>query len=57
MGTVSVDGKPLGEVNPSGTFEIPAGLHKVEVANPDQGVKTFIVEVEAGERKKIEVKR
>lgn len=57
VGTVSVDGKPLGEVNPSGTFEIPAGLHKVEVANPDQGVKTFIVEVEAGERKKIEVKR
>jgi serine/threonine protein kinase len=54
---LSVDGKDFGLVDASGAFEIPAGLHKVEVTVPGLGVKTYIVEVEPGERKRIEVRR
>ena len=52
-GRVFLDGKLLGNARPTAAFRIPAGLHTVIVRNPKLGVRSFIVDLKRGERKRL----
>jgi len=54
-GTVLMDGEPLGDADPFLSAVIKPGLHTLEVRAPGFGARKFIVELEAGEVKEIEV--
>ncbi|MDF1527294.1 MAG: serine/threonine-protein kinase [bacterium] len=55
-GSVFMDGELVGEANPSLTFDVKPGLHKLEVKNSRFVTRKFIVELEPGEFKEIEVR-
>jgi hypothetical protein len=53
---IYMDGKQLGEVALSGTFEVEPGEHSIVAQNPRFGKRSFIIKVEPGEMKEIEVR-
>jgi serine/threonine protein kinase len=55
-GRVFMDGILLGNARPSLAFEVKPGLHKLEVRHPKFGARKFIVELDPGEEKRIDVK-
>jgi len=55
-GKVFMDGELMGNAGPTLDFEVKPGLHKLEVKNPKFVSRKFIVELESGEEKSIEVK-
>ena len=55
-GSVFMDGELKGKADPSIALEVQPGLHRVEISHPDLGSRKFIVELEAGEEKELEVK-
>jgi len=56
VGRVFMDGELMGNARPSLAFDVKPGLHRLEVRHPKFGSKKFIVELDPGEKKSIEVK-
>ena len=55
-GRVFMDGELMGNARPTLYFDVQPGLHRVTVRHPEFGSRKYIVEVEAGEEKELEVK-
>jgi serine/threonine protein kinase len=53
---IFMDGEFLGEVTLEGAFEVEPGLHTIVAQNSQLGERKFIVEIEPGGTKKIEVR-
>jgi hypothetical protein len=56
VGRVFMDGELMGNAKPSLAFEVKPGLHRLDIRHPKFGSRKFIVELNAGEKKEIEVK-
>jgi serine/threonine-protein kinase len=56
VGRVFMDGELLGNAKPSLAFDVKPGLHRLEIKHPRFGSRKFIVEVDPGEKKSIEIK-
>jgi serine/threonine protein kinase len=55
-GSVFMDGELMGNASPSLAFDVKPGLHTLEVRRSGSGSRKFILELDPGEKKEIEVR-